>query len=55
VVAGLAQQCELQLSYAIGIAAPITISLNTFGTAVIAEAKIIQLVHDHFDLRPYAR
>lgn len=52
VAAGLADRCEIQLSYAIGVAEPISISLNTFGTAVIPDEKIISLVKEHFDLRP---
>lgn len=54
VAAGLAERCELQISYAIGIAEPTSISLNTFDTAKIAEEKIIHLIRKHFDLRPYA-
>jgi S-adenosylmethionine synthetase len=52
VAAGLADRCEIQLSYAIGIAHPISISINTFGTAKISEEKITQLIREHFDLRP---
>ncbi|WP_111494738.1 MULTISPECIES: methionine adenosyltransferase [Marinobacter] len=54
VAAGLAQRCEVQVSYAIGVAEPTSISVNTFGTGKIADDKIIQLVRQHFDLRPYA-
>lgn len=54
VAAGLAARCEIQVSYAIGVAEPTSISLNTFGTGKLSEAKIIQLVREHFDLRPYA-
>ena len=54
VAAGLAQRCEIQVSYAIGVALPTSISINTFGTGVISDDKIIQLVREHFDLRPYA-
>jgi S-adenosylmethionine synthetase len=54
VAAGLADRCEIQVSYAIGVAEPTSISINTFGTNKIADAKIIQLVREHFDLRPYA-
>ncbi|MCE8042310.1 methionine adenosyltransferase [Halomonas daqingensis] len=54
VAAGLADRCEIQVSYAIGVANPTSISLNTFGTNYISEAKIIELVEDNFDLRPYA-
>lgn len=54
VAAGLADRCEIQVSYAIGVAEPTSISLNTFGTGKISEDKIIDLVRRHFDLRPYA-
>ena len=54
VAAGLAERCEIQVSYAIGVAQPTSISINTFGTHKIAEDKIIKLVRDVFDLRPYA-
>ena len=53
VAAGLAERCEIQVSYAIGVAEPTSISIETFGTAKIPEAKIAQLVRAHFDLRPY--
>lgn len=52
VAAGLADRCEIQLSYAIGIAEPTSIHINTFGTGVFAEAKLVALVREHFDLRP---
>ncbi|WP_203143011.1 methionine adenosyltransferase [Marinobacter mangrovi] len=54
VAAGLADRCEIQVSYAIGVAEPTSISINTFGTGKITEDKIVQLVRQHFDLRPYA-
>ena len=54
VAAGLAERCEIQVSYAIGVAQPTSISINTFGTGKIGDDKIIQLVREHFDLRPYA-
>ncbi len=53
VAAGLAAKCEIQLSYAIGVAEPTSISVTTFGTGQIPESKIEQLVREHFDLRPY--
>lgn len=53
VAAGLADRCEIQVSYAIGVAEPTSISLNTFGTGKIADDKIVELVRAHFDLRPY--
>ncbi|MHB8473940.1 MAG: methionine adenosyltransferase [Gammaproteobacteria bacterium] len=52
VAAGLAERCEIQVSYAIGVAEPTSISVSTFGTGKIAEDKLVQLVRDHFDLRP---
>ena len=54
VAAGLADRCEIQVSYAIGVALPTSISINTFGTNKVADEKIIQLVREYFDLRPYA-
>ena len=53
VAAGLADRCEIQGSYAIGVAKPTSINIETFGTARIDEEKIIQLVNEHFDLTPY--
>jgi len=53
VAAGLAERCEIQISYAIGVAEPTSISLNTFGTSKIAESKLEELVKRHFDLTPY--
>ncbi|OCL27945.1 methionine adenosyltransferase [Orenia metallireducens] len=52
VAAGLADKCEVQLSYAIGVAYPVSIMVDTFGTAKIEESKIVELVNKHFDLRP---
>ncbi|NVJ60723.1 MAG: methionine adenosyltransferase [Gammaproteobacteria bacterium] len=52
VAAGLADRCEIQVSYAIGVAEPTSISINTFGTNKVAEDKISELVREHFDLRP---
>ena len=52
VAAGLAARVEIQVSYAIGVAEPTSISLNTFGTNQVDEAVIVRLVRDHFDLRP---
>ncbi|MGO3296546.1 MAG: methionine adenosyltransferase [Marinobacter sp.] len=54
VAAGLAEKCEIQVSYAIGVAQPTSISVNTFGTGKIGDDKIIELVRQNFDLRPYA-
>ncbi len=53
VAAGLADRCEIQVSYAIGVAEPTSVSIETFGTARIDEEKIAQLVREHFDLTPY--
>ena len=53
VAAGLAKRCEIQVSYAIGVAEPTSISVDTFGTGEIGDARIGQLVREHFDLRPY--
>lgn len=52
VAAGLASKCEIQLSYAIGMSHPISVSVNTFGTGRISDEKICKLVREHFDLRP---
>ncbi len=52
VAAGLARQCQIQISYAIGVAKPINITIYTEGTGVISDEKIAELVHEHFDLRP---
>jgi S-adenosylmethionine synthetase len=53
VAAGLADRCEIQVSYAIGIAEPTSISVETFGTEKVAKDLIIDLIRKHFDLRPY--
>ena len=52
VAAGLASQCQIQISYAIGIAEPTSISIDTFGTGKLNETELIKLVREHFDLRP---
>lgn len=52
VAAGLADRCEIQVSYAIGVAEPTSISVETYGTGKISDNEIIQLVREHFDLRP---
>lgn len=52
VAAGLARQCEVQVSYAIGVAEPINITVYTNGTGIVPDDQIALLVHDHFDLRP---
>jgi S-adenosylmethionine synthetase len=53
VAAGLAERCEIQISYAIGIAEPTAIHLETFGTGIIPNQEIIKLIQKYFDLRPY--
>lgn len=53
VAAGLADKCEIQVSYAIGVVEPTSISVDTFGTGKVADDVITQLVREHFDLRPY--
>ena len=52
VAAGLAERCEIQVSYAIGVAEPTSISIDTFGSSRLSEPQLVQLVRDHFDLRP---
>lgn len=52
VAAGLADRCEIQVSYAIGVAEPTSISINTFGTGKLDDLRIAELVREHFDLRP---
>jgi S-adenosylmethionine synthetase len=53
VAAGLADRCEIQVSYAIGVAAPTSISVQTFGTGRISDSRLIDLIRENFDLRPY--
>ena len=52
VAAGLARRCEVQVSYAIGVAEPTSIAVNTFGTATLGDDAIVALIREHFDLRP---
>ena len=52
VAAGLADKCEIQLSYAIGVAHPTSVSVNTFGTGKLSETKLVEIVRENFDLRP---
>ena len=54
VAAGLASKCEVQVAYAIGVAKPVSLMVNTFGTGKISDAKIAKLIEAHFDLRPRA-
>lgn len=54
VAAGLADRCELELAYAIGVAQPLSIFVDTFGTGKVSEQKLVELVRKHFDLRPAA-
>ncbi|MCY9665120.1 methionine adenosyltransferase [Paenibacillus alginolyticus] len=52
VAAGLAEKCEVQLAYAIGVARPVSIAVDTFGTGKVSEEKLVELIHNNFDLRP---
>ncbi|MDD5461989.1 MAG: methionine adenosyltransferase [Methylococcales bacterium] len=52
VAAGLAERCEIQVSYAIGIAEPTSITVETFGTSKLSEDKLVKIIREHFDLRP---
>ena len=52
VAAGLAERCEVQVAYAIGVARPVSLMVNTFGTGKVSDAAIEALIHEHFDLRP---
>lgn len=52
VAAGLADRCEVQLAYAIGVAQPVSIAIDTFGTGTVAESKLVEVVRELFDLRP---
>ncbi|MCW4019049.1 MAG: methionine adenosyltransferase [Candidatus Bathyarchaeota archaeon] len=54
IAAGLAEQCEIQISYAIGVAQPISVLVNTFGTGKCSDEEILALVHKNFDMRPKA-
>ena len=53
VAAGLARRCEIQVSYAIGVAEPTSISVDTFGTGKVSDEKLSEMIRRHFDLRPY--
>ena len=53
VAAGLADRCEIQISYAIGVAEPTSIMVDTYGTGNVSDSRITELVREHFDLRPY--
>ena len=52
VAAGLAEKCEIQLSYAIGVAQPTSINVDTFGTGKVSDEKLVEIIRDNFDLRP---
>ena len=52
VAAGIADKCEIQLAYAIGVAKPVSIRVDTFGTGKISEEKIVELINKNFELRP---
>ena len=52
VAAGLADKCEIQLSYAIGVARPTSIMVDTFGTGKLSDEKLVEIIRERFDLRP---
>ena len=52
VAAGLASRCEVQVAYAIGVARPVSLMVNTFGTGKVSDELIVELIGKHFDLRP---
>jgi S-adenosylmethionine synthetase len=54
VAAGLADRCEVQVAYAIGVAEPVSINVNTFGTGKVSEERMAELVRETFDMRPRA-
>jgi S-adenosylmethionine synthetase len=54
VAAGLADKCEVQIAYAIGVAKPVSVMVNTFGTGRVSDERILMLISKHFDLRPKA-
>ena len=53
VAVGLAQSCEVQVAYSIGVAEPVSIMVNTFGTGLLPDAQLETLVREHFDMTPY--
>ena len=50
--AGLAEKCEIQLSYAIGVAQPTSVMVDTFGTGKLSDEKLVEIIRENFDLRP---
>ena len=52
VAAGLAKKCEIQLSYAIGVARPTSVMVDTFGTGVVSDSRLVEIIRENFDLRP---
>ena len=52
VAAGLAKRCEIQLSYAIGVAQPTSVSVDTFGTGKVSDSRLVEIIRENFDLRP---
>ena len=54
VASGLADECQIQVAYAIGVAEPVSLNVNTFGTGKISDEKIAELLREHFDFRPAA-
>jgi S-adenosylmethionine synthetase len=53
VAAGLASRCEVQIAYAIGVAEPVSLHIETFGTGLVAESRILEVILSHFDLTPF--
>ena len=54
VAAGIAKKCEIELAYAIGVAKPVSVLVNTYGTGIISDEKLVEVINEHFDLRPAA-
>ena len=54
VAAGLADECEIELAYAIGVANPVSVFVNTFGTGRVSDDRLVEIIRENFDLRPYA-
>ena len=52
VASGLAEKCEIQLSYAIGVAQPTSVMVDTFGTGKLSDEKLVEIIRENFDLRP---
>lgn len=54
VAAGLADECEIELAYAIGVANPVSVFVNSFGTGRVSDDRLVEIIRENFDLRPYA-